>query len=102
MNRICMTHNTWKNKIFRDLIFKKKFKSYKQFHTENREKIYKSIIDLFKEFGLTQDDFSRSKKQQLLAKLIALDDQKLDQVFQRIIAYDAKKLKIILKKFALY
>ena len=44
-----------KNKIFRDLIFKKKFKSYGQFHSENKEKIYKTIIDLFKEFSVVRN-----------------------------------------------
>ena len=44
-----------KNKIFRDLIFKKKFKSYGQFHSENKEKIYKTIIDLFKEFNVVKN-----------------------------------------------
>lgn len=44
-----------KNKIFRDLIFKKKFKSYGQFHSENKEKIYKTIIDLFKEFNIVKN-----------------------------------------------
>ena len=39
-----------RNKIFKELIFKKRFKSYQQFHSENRGKIYRTIIDLFKEF----------------------------------------------------
>jgi len=44
-----------KTKIFKDLIFKKKYKSYGQFHSENREKIYKTIIELFKEFSLVKN-----------------------------------------------
>ncbi len=44
-----------RNKVFKELIFKKKFKSYHQFHTENKEKIYKSIIDLFKEFQIVKN-----------------------------------------------
>lgn len=39
-----------RNKIYKELIFRKKFKSYHDFHNENKEKIYKSIIDLFSEF----------------------------------------------------
>jgi hypothetical protein len=39
-----------RNKIFKELIFNKKFKSYHDFHNENKENIYKSIIDLFSEF----------------------------------------------------
>lgn len=39
-----------KNQIFKELTFKKKFKTYHEFHNENREEIYKSIIDLFSEF----------------------------------------------------
>lgn len=44
-----------RNKLFKELIFKKKFKSYNQFHSENREKIYKSIVDLFHEFQLVRN-----------------------------------------------
>lgn len=43
-----------KTKIFKELIVKKKFKSYTQFHNENKEKIYKSVIELFKEFQNTR------------------------------------------------
>lgn len=39
-----------RHKIFTELTFEKKFKSYHDFHNENKEKIYKSIIDLFSEF----------------------------------------------------
>ena len=39
-----------RHKIFRELTFKKKFKSYNEFHNENKEVIYKTIIDLFSEF----------------------------------------------------
>jgi hypothetical protein len=38
------------NQIFKELTFGKKFKSYHEFHNENREEIYKSIVDLFSEF----------------------------------------------------
>lgn len=44
-----------RNKLFKSLIFKKKFKSYNHFHTENREKIYKSIVDLFQEFQFVKN-----------------------------------------------
>ncbi len=39
-----------RTKIFKELVFKKKYKSYHEFHNENKEKIYKSIIELFSEF----------------------------------------------------
>ena len=44
-----------RTKIFRELVFRKKFKSYHDFHDENREKIYKSIIELFSEFQNTKN-----------------------------------------------
>jgi len=37
-------------KIFKNLVFKEKYKSYHEFHNENRETIYKSIVGLFSEF----------------------------------------------------
>lgn len=40
-----------KTKNFKRLVFKQKFSSYLDFHTQNREEIYKSIICLFKHFG---------------------------------------------------
>lgn len=42
-----------KTKNFQNLTFKKKFKSYNEFHNENKNKIYKSIVNLFKEFTNT-------------------------------------------------
>ncbi len=39
-----------RTKIFKDLVFKQKYKSYHEFHIENKEKIYKSIVELFSEF----------------------------------------------------
>jgi len=39
-----------RTKIFKELVFKKKYKSYHEFHNENRETIYKSIVELFSEF----------------------------------------------------
>lgn len=39
-----------RTKIFKELVFKKKYKSYHEFHNENKEKIYKSIVELFSEF----------------------------------------------------
>lgn len=44
-----------KTKIFRELSFKKKYKSYSDFHAENKEIIYRTIIDLFKEFGVVRN-----------------------------------------------
>lgn len=43
-------NNMSKTKIFKELTFNKRFKTYHEFHNENREKIYKSIVELFSEF----------------------------------------------------
>ncbi len=47
-----------KKKIFQELVFKKKYKSYANFHVENKEVIYKTIINLFKEFTITKNRVS--------------------------------------------
>jgi hypothetical protein len=39
-----------KNKPFKELIFSEKYKSYTEFHLKNKEEIYKSIVELFKNF----------------------------------------------------
>lgn len=44
-----------KTKIFRELKFTKRYKSYSDFHGDNREIIYKTIIDLFKEFKVVRN-----------------------------------------------
>ncbi len=44
-----------KTKIFKELVFKKKYKSYHEFHNENKEKIYKSIVELFSEFQIVRN-----------------------------------------------
>ena len=44
-----------KKKVFEELVFKKKYKSYTDFHFENKEVIYKTIINLFKEFTITKN-----------------------------------------------
>jgi hypothetical protein len=44
-----------KIKVFKELTFPIKYKSYSDFHTENKEEIYKTIIDLFKEFKVVKN-----------------------------------------------
>jgi len=44
-----------RTKIFKELVFKKKYKSYHEFHNENKEKIYKSIVELFSEFQIVRN-----------------------------------------------
>jgi hypothetical protein len=44
-----------RTKIFKELVFKKKYKSYHEFHYENKEKIYKSIVELFSEFQIVRN-----------------------------------------------
>jgi hypothetical protein len=44
-----------KKKVFQELIFKKKYKTYNDFHVDNKEIIYKTIINLFKEFQLSKN-----------------------------------------------
>jgi len=49
-----MTNPRKKSTPFKSLIYKQKYRTYDDFYTEHKTEIYKSILEIFKEFNSTR------------------------------------------------